>query len=485
MYNKITEILRKTIIVLFIIIFSYVLILNIQEIKEEPLLIISLILAIIGSLLISKIPNFNIKNKYIKGILIILLYISILTIGLLTRVDLTWDYGELINSTYKYCTGGQESYYYFARYPNNIPLFIIEIILCKICLFFRPDMTVVGLHTATILLNSIIVFLNILLMCYITNKINGSKNKIGTITILLFSPLVLYTAILYTDTIGILIMSLITFIYYLYSKSITKKQKIILSIIMCILLAFGFKMKATTIFPLIAIVINMLYEKKFVQPISLIALTIIMLIPVNLLLDMNYKVTEENEKKFGFPYSHWIMMSLNPLTEGGYITEDVVFTMSLKDIDERKKVTVEEIKNRLKDYGVKGSLERIFYTKPNRTWTDPTFYTENKLARKADSEDNLLQSFVHWKGKNNIYYLVYITTIYYVILIGILKSGIKTFKEHNRFIFYSQLLLIGIFMFELVWECNPRYIYTFIPFMIICATYGLTNNRKEMKENES
>ena len=36
----------------------------------------------------------------------------------------------------------------------------------------------------------------------------------------------------------------------------------------------------------------------------------------------------------------------------------------------------------------------------------------------------------------------------------------------------SQITLIGIFAFELLWETHARYVYTFLPFMLLCASYG-------------
>ena len=34
-------------------------------------------------------------------------------------------------------------------------------------------------------------------------------------------------------------------------------------------------------------------------------------------------------------------------------------------------------------------------------------------------------------------------------------------------------MIIGIFLFELVWECNSRYLYTFLPYIILLSSYSI------------
>lgn len=45
-------------------------------------------------------------------------------------------------------------------------------------------------------------------------------------------------------------------------------------------------------------------------------------------------------------------------------------------------------------------------------------------------------------------------------------------KEDGIYIFISQICIIGLFIFLCIWECNPRYVYTFLPFIVITSSYG-------------
>lgn len=486
--KKIVNILYKSSIILFIVISTFILLLNINQTLSNKnyleFIIIVLVFIIIFTIkhknITEKFPKFNIKLLFI--ILITIFAILIFIIGFATRVGLNWDYKEVMVSALDVAKGGIGNLAYFARYQNNVPLLIFESILAKIGLIYNQNLTIIGLQSITIIINCIITISSIILMNYTVKKSIGEKTfYIVSILSTLYCPLYLYSTILYTDTIGLLLFTISMYMYYIYSKSTTTKSKILSLTFFILSVAIGFKFKATNIFILIAVLIDLFHEKKYKEILINIALLVAIMLPINLLIENSYNISQEEINKNQFPYSHWIMMSLNPNTNGGYNQTDVNFTRESGNIEEKKEAISNEIQTRINNYGVAALLERVFITKNNRTWAEPTLATSDYLNRDTQNS-NIITDLVTKDGKYFKAYSNYISIIYKLILIGIIISGIYNYKNKQKYVYIAQLMIIGIFIFELIWECNSRYIYSFLPFLLITSGYGyakLISKRQE------
>ena len=66
----------------------------------------------------------------------------------------------------------------------------------------------------------------------------------------------------------------------------------------------------------------------------------------------------ELDKEESFGPAHFIMMGLNPGTNGGFLEDDVTYTYS-QPTDERTQADTEMIRKRLEDYGPAGLLEHL------------------------------------------------------------------------------------------------------------------------------
>ena len=254
--KTILEILRKLVIILFIIISVYILYLNIKSIFDQQIyasLVYSIIVLILIYLFI-KLPE--IKNKKIIILFKIIGWITftliVLYIAFKTRVNSTWDYDVILEEVHKYINGLDTKVYYFARYPNNIPLFIFQCFLGKLGYLYNPDITIIGIQSITIIVNTFIVIFSIYLLSLIAKKtIDNKTSKIVILLSILYCPLYLWATIMYTDTIGMILNLISLFMFYIYENTNNKKIKIVSIILLCISIAFGFKFKATNIFILI------------------------------------------------------------------------------------------------------------------------------------------------------------------------------------------------------------------------------------------
>ena len=59
------------------------------------------------------------------------------------------------------------------------------------------------------------------------------------------------------------------------------------------------------------------------------------------------------------------------------------------------------------------------------------------------------------------------------MLIGILLSTLFAIKRKNYELNSLRLSIIGLIIFMWIWECNPRYLLTFIPVILLLGADGI------------
>ena len=155
--------------------------------------------------------------------------------------------------------------------------------------------------------------------------------------------------------------------------------------------------------------------------------------------------------------------------EGGFNANDVLYTQSFPNIDEKKAATVSEIKKRISDYGFTGLINHLTNKAVHNTWGDGTYFIF-KEGQTHPETDSKLWDFVLKTGKYyNIFYyycqgfhLAVLTLLMISLLIGIKKgivNGTLLFK----------LAVYGLFLFLLIWETRSRYVYGFTPLLLLIA----------------
>lgn len=481
--NKILNVMRKTILCIFILIFTWIFILNIYKAitVQQFSILVFLLLFILFMFIVKKKVKLNIK---IEIPIFVILFILLLIIGLNTKVKLTWDYGKLHLLAYNLCKGIPYDKAYLIRYQNNIPLFLIITVITKLSIILRPNITVYGIQTITTILNVLIIITTSIIIYYFTKKkFNSNQSFIILLFIVLFAPFYLYASIFYTDVISYLFMLIPLILYSCINKENTKRKNILWILCISIICSIGFKIKATNIFILIAIVIMLLFNKKIKNCICIVFSTLIIIFLINIFIGKIYYISDEENDKYKFPYTHWIMMTLNEDSIGGYVEDDVKFTRSFDTLSERKRATSEELKRRVNNYGTIKLLKKLFIDKAQGTWTTPDLRTSDYLVRQPLNR-NIIQEVVTLHGK---YYKIYssiLEGIYMFILFGVLLSGILNFKRNNIYVNLCQLCLLGIFIFLTIWESNARYLINFLPFILITSSwsyYELFSNIKKRK----
>lgn len=175
------------------------------------------------------------------------------------------------------------------------------------------------------------------------------------------------------------------------------------------------------------------------------------------------------------------MMGLNPFNEGRYWENDVLFSKSFLTSAERWNGNVEVIKERLSDYGIWGYIQ-FLWKKLEICMGDGTFYWGKNAASffnvvfpYSGHLGSFTRAFYYIDGK--LYQIFHdISNVLWVFLISSsfagLCFGIGNRKNQTYTVVY--LSILGLIMFELIFEVFPRHLYSFVPVFIIVAEQGIS-----------
>ena len=142
-----------------------------------------------------------------------------------------------------------------------------------------------------------------------------------------------------------------------------------------------------------------------------------------------------------------------------------------------------EIKRRLQEKGVPGSLSFFFYKKQVRTWGDSTFGGCDYLSRHPVYPDGFLARLVTLEGDLNWLLLLYTSLYYGILLLGMFLSAYFAWRKRGQqnnqdHLLVGRLTMTGIAVFLTIWECNARYLVVFLPLMILLCCEGFLELRK-------
>ena len=386
---------------------------------------------------------------------------------------------------------------YFSSYPNN-RLFLwflvsIESICHKLNLHDFEYLSVVYLQC---IINS---FTGFLLTKTVQKLFN--KNTLTVISLVLYFLLIgisPWVSIPYTDSIGLLFPTLILYIY------ISKKQfkhTYYMWAIIAVLSTIGINLKPQLVIVTIAIVIIEIisihsninfkdYLKSFIIFICLILLTssILNLLKNTLPLDI--------DKEAEFSYQHYLMMGLNEERLGVYSKDDVDYSRSFDTNSERNRATMQVVKSRIEEMGVT-RISVLYAKKTLSNYNNGTFNWGcegrdffyimqddpntpiSKLCRGmyyGTRCDEVGEYYVEWA---NLEQCVWLTILTLSLL------SVKFIKDSNKSII--ALSIIGLTIFQTIFEARSRYLFTYSPFYILLAIYGISvimsAIKKASKEN--
>ncbi len=373
--------------------------------------------------------------------------------------------------------------HYYSLYPNNILLTC----LYTAGLWINKYFGVLDVENGLMILitfNTLISCITIYLI-YLYIKFLGGGYELallGWLLGLIMIGLNPYNILPYSDSISIIFP---VAILILYRKSENKSYLwiVIMFVGIC---AYHIKpqsaiMLIVTIFHEITLLFTGFKIKKLVTQITYIVIGILLATSFYAFVTTKFseKIITDSDKNL--PATHWIMMGMNEEAIGGYSGDDIAFSSRFDTVNARKNAEIKEIKNRLKKFGcinyinfLNKKIGKVFcdgtfnYSTSTGDWYDVVYDNKNAFISPA-----LRKIFYYTEDWFPIYSTIMQfvwTSIMLVCFIGNLFQNIYE-KNDNIILLY----IIGIILFELIFEGQARHLYGSVPIFIVCSVNGLNN----------
>ena len=187
---------------------------------------------------------------------------------------------------------------------------------------------------------------------------------------------------------------------------------------------------------------------------------------------------EYEKEEWQVPVTHYLMMAQNP--DGPWVYDDNEFTFNLQQgkfsFQARTRICLEVCFERIASRSL---AENLLFTnrKVVETWKDGT-YQVNQYERDTyyHPDAALLRFFRLGSGPYTVFaYLC--NALHFALLLCLTAGAIRRLGQKGPLavdgVFFAHLCVFGIFLLELVWEWRSRYLFGYLPFLILAAPSGL------------
>lgn len=392
----------------------------------------------------------------------------------LFMVEPTWDFGAVFTSAVEYATTGKlETYpHYFEQFPNNWGLLVCLIGFFRV--LFRLGITATSdFLRAGVILNCVVIDTSILLLVLFCKKSWGNATAFLALGLsLLFTPFYLYVPIFYSDAMSLVFPPLALLLLYSAQHSKARWSRLFLYLLLGITLSLGAKIKGSLTVLLIAFIVYLFLQVPFRRSICGILVLVISFGCFSTAFDARVKrsdiVNLDTIDTYQFPKEFWLYMGLN--TPGGFNSEDFDTIRVEPTVEEKRTAAQEGIQQRLQNYGVSGFLRHLT-KKLGYTFCDGGYFIWSQLQR-SPLKATALSDYFYAERPNNYIYLSlsggYHFLLGLIMLIGLLVGLLK--EKDFSLTSLNYLILLGIFLFLMIWETRSRYLLNFTPvILIVCA----------------
>lgn len=375
-------------------------------------------------------------------------------------------------------SGLEEFQYYFSRYPNNLLLVYIYGVLIRFFQYININ------YRMGILACQCVLSWGTGIILYFTVKDVLKNNNIAWfawIVYLLLIGMSPWVSIPYSDSIGLIIPICIVQLYSQTQKR-TGMKKTVIWMIIGFLTIIGYKIKPQIAIVSIAICILVCFNtwrdwKKLINIIISVVVGLVISIFISTLCINSLGVKINSDETYGL--THFLMMGMNysegAAGNGVYNSEDVEISASYHTAKERKEGNLRIAKDRIKEMGLSG-MTHLMHRKILTNYNDGsfcwggegTFYIK-LLSNKTTVFAKFLRN-IYYNGKYyNVFYNFELMLWLTILVLGIIAT-IRS--EKDPLLAIVMLSLIGLTVFELLFEARARYLYTYAPLYILLASAG-------------
>ena len=189
-------------------------------------------------------------------------------------------------------------------------------------------------------------------------------------------------------------------------------------------------------------------------------------------------INVDKEKRFNI--THYVMLGWNTESKGVFTIKDENFSGKYEKLKDREKANLEELKRRITEMGLGGVINQIA-RKILTNYNDGTFsgvatfvYIRKEYNIEGINKElsKFLKNIYYENGKYNMIY----TQIMQCLWIGILIFNMFSYNDGKSTKISIVILgIIGLFIFEILFEARSRYIFIYVPLYIFLGVIGLKN----------
>lgn len=383
---------------------------------------------------------------------------------------------------------------YYSQYPNNLLLLFVFKTVFQITYKFglNFDYGYALLICLQCFLSCVVSFLLYKVIYKLLD--NGSYALLGWIVYILLIGLSPWISIVYSDGMSLIFPILVLSIYYLIDDS----KRILKYFLLGLLAYISLKIKPQNAIISIAIVIvDFIYlfrknetltnkVKTYLKQVISWGIGIGMTYLVCTLCISSLGMQLDKNREFGI--THFLMMGLNKDSQGVWAPEDVELSYNASTYEERKQLNLEVSEERIEEYGLSGLMD-LWHKKVLINYNDGTFawgYEGDALQKYGTDYkplSALLRSLIYKdeEGVNRKYFYSFEQAIWYSVLFMMIFC-FKRSKDHKT-MSVMYLTILGLTLFEMLFEPRGRYLFSNGPIYIILAICGLHEMKKCFKRN--
>lgn len=354
--------------------------------------------------------------------------------------------------------------FYFDEYPNNWGILVI------LSLYLRGIYLIFGQvsKTTVFMLNIIANDAALILTYFLAKSVfrNRFKAVITAFAFIINPVFWLYAPVFYTDTFStpFVLGSILLFLKAIREPHLKKS---VLYFLLCTLVLFiGFSVKGNLCVLAVAFLLYTVFKTNIKKTICIVLCGCLFL-GMNTAFKagcINWGISSYTRLyEHQVPTIHWISMSL--YGKGGYNQADFRATDKAGNIEQKKQHCKELLKQRLADYGFWGLLKHQSM-KAGYTWFD------GQHQAIYQYKDTLKGGFV----KSPVL-VIWCFLMNISMLAGVFLAFMRN-KTRLNSLALLKLSVLGLALFLCIWETRSRYLYNFLPIMLILQTEGLISLKK-------
>ena len=199
------------------------------------------------------------------------------------------------------------------------------------------------------------------------------------------------------------------------------------------------------------------------------------------------------DKNQSFSAAHFFMMGLNDETNGGFCEDDVSFSQSFSNTAERNAADISRALERISNKGAYGIAIHVL-KKQDALWGDSSFAWSQEGGLRGTYAIMLKDSVspfsayltADFETDGQVTSTLYGTIIQIVWLIVVLSLPTTLKLDGNRrFITMLMIAILCLGIFEICFEVRSRYLFTYVPIIILLACIALNGARLHRRVNST